>query len=27
EHMSDIIQSVAGLLSHQQAATASGTQT
>ncbi len=27
EHMSDIIQSVAGLLSHQQAATASGTRT
>ncbi|WP_257134486.1 transposase [Streptomyces sp. st77] len=27
EHMSDIIQSVAGLLSYQQAATASGTQT
>lgn len=27
EHMNDIIQSVAGLLSHQQAATASGTRT
>ncbi|MEU3394930.1 transposase family protein [Streptomyces albidoflavus] len=27
EHMSDIIQSVAGLLSHQQAVTASGTRT
>lgn len=27
EHMSDIIQSVAGLLSHQQVATASGTRT
>ncbi|MFH9756175.1 transposase family protein [Streptomyces griseus] len=27
EHMSDTIQSVAGLLSHQQAATASGTRT
>ncbi|GGP76561.1 transposase [Streptomyces sindenensis] len=27
EHMSDIIQSVAGLLPHQQAATASGTRT
>ncbi|WP_329364549.1 transposase [Streptomyces sp. NBC_00669] len=27
EHMSDIIQAVAGLLSHQQAATASGTRT
>ncbi|MEV6312139.1 transposase family protein [Streptomyces sp. NPDC051840] len=27
EHMSDTIQAVAGLLSHQQAATASGTRT
>ncbi|MFE3441233.1 transposase family protein, partial [Streptomyces sindenensis] len=27
EHMSDIIQAVAGLLPHQQAATASGTRT